>query len=46
MSVEREAPAPGLPALTKAPFLSLRNVPLWVGLVMVGVVAGIVVLVH
>ena len=32
--------------LVKSPFLSLRNVPLWVGLVMVAIFAGLVLTVH
>ena len=29
--------------LERTPFLSLRNVPLWVGLVMISILAGLMV---
>ena|GEM_PF-1965690 len=38
MSVEPEFP--------KTPFFSPRNVPLWAGLVMIGIVIGIVLWAH
>ena len=34
------------PEFPKTPFLSPRNVPLWAGLVMIGILIGIVLWLH